>query len=88
MNRYHSDGDPYYGVLEMCLNDILSYIKPSENDRLKRLNTINELTTIVRSVESLKGNMPLSGNMFLSLKSYFTLSLSLLLWSNVKHIIH
>jgi len=60
MDHYHSHGDPYYGVLELCLNDILSYIKPSESDRLKRLNTINELTTIVRSMDSLKGNLPLS----------------------------
>lgn len=50
---------PYYGVLELCLKDILSCIKPSENDHLKREHTIRELTTIVQSVENLKGNLHL-----------------------------
>ncbi|ONK76896.1 uncharacterized protein A4U43_C02F970 [Asparagus officinalis] len=57
MDHYYSKssyGDPYSGVLELCLKDILSCIKPSEHDRLRRLYTIAEITTLVQSVQSLK----------------------------------
>ncbi|XP_008777465.1 protein HESO1 isoform X2 [Phoenix dactylifera] len=51
---YLSHGDKN-GVLERCLIDILSLIKPSETDRISRLNTIRELATFVGSLESLEG---------------------------------
>ncbi|XP_077238925.1 nucleotidyltransferase family protein isoform X2 [Tasmannia lanceolata] len=44
-----------FGVLELSLTNILSLIKPLEEDQVKRLNTINEFTTIVGTVESLRG---------------------------------
>ena len=55
-NYYPSHGDKN-GVLERCLKDILSLIKPSETDRIRRLNTIRELATYVGSLESLEGNL-------------------------------
>lgn len=57
MDQYHSlpsYSGPCYGVLELCLKDILSCIKPSENDKLERQYTISELTTLVQSVENLE----------------------------------
>lgn len=55
MTYYHSSSSHNHnGVLESCLNDILSCVKPSENDHLMRVHTINELTAAIRSVGSLK----------------------------------
>lgn len=52
--HYPSHGDKNL-VLERCLRDILSLIKPSETDRTRRLNTIRELATYVGSLERLEG---------------------------------
>lgn len=55
MDRHHSlSSNRHHDVLELCLRDILAWIKPSENDHLRRLHTIDELSTIVRSVRGLK----------------------------------
>lgn len=40
---------------ELCLKGILSSIRPSEDDRAKRLNVINDLATLLQTVESLQG---------------------------------
>ncbi|KAG1365834.1 protein HESO1 [Cocos nucifera] len=53
-NYYPNHGDRNV-ALERCLKDILSLIKPSESDRIRRLNTIRELATYVGSLESLEG---------------------------------
>lgn len=54
MSQYYPSHGDRSVVLELCLKDILSLIKPLETDRIKRLNTINELATCLRSLESLK----------------------------------
>ncbi|XP_042494093.1 protein HESO1 isoform X2 [Macadamia integrifolia] len=42
-------------MLEVILKNILSAIKPSEEDSLTRLHVINEFRAVVESVESLRG---------------------------------
>jgi DNA polymerase sigma len=44
-----------YTVLERCIEDILSSIKPLESDRLKRLSTIDEIASSIQSIATLKG---------------------------------
>lgn len=46
-------GDPHK-ELNLCLNNILTLLKPLEEDRLKRWDILNELATHLRSGESLK----------------------------------
>ncbi|KAJ4971136.1 hypothetical protein NE237_004235 [Protea cynaroides] len=46
--------DPY-NMLEFILKDILSAIKPSEDDLLTRFRIIDEFQAVVESVESLRG---------------------------------
>ncbi|XP_043722283.1 protein HESO1 isoform X1 [Telopea speciosissima] len=46
--------DPYK-MLEFILEDILSAIKPSQEDWLARFHVINEFRAVVESVESLRG---------------------------------
>ncbi|WOL14980.1 protein HESO1 isoform X1 [Canna indica] len=48
----HSDR---LGILGGCLIDVLAEIKPSESDRLKRLNAINQLDNCLRNVQTLRG---------------------------------
>jgi hypothetical protein len=43
-------------VLEKCIKDILTQIKPVEDDRNKRLSVISELESCVYSVRALQGN--------------------------------
>lgn len=53
--RYWSvHGDPYK-ELNLCLNNIVTLLKPLEDDRLRRWDTLNELETHLRSGETLKG---------------------------------
>lgn len=42
-------------VLDKCVKDILALIKPVEDDRSKRLSTIQELENCIRSLSSLTG---------------------------------
>jgi hypothetical protein len=44
-----------YSVLERCIEDVLSFIKPLESDRNKRLNAIGEIVSSVQSIGTLKG---------------------------------
>lgn len=44
-----------YTVLERCIEDVLSFIKPLESDRNKRLKTIDEIVRSVQSIGTLKG---------------------------------
>jgi hypothetical protein len=44
-------------VLHNCVKDILAQIKPVEDDRSKRLSTIQELENCIHSLESLTGNL-------------------------------
>lgn len=44
-----------YTVLERCIEDILSSIKPLESDRNKRLSTIDEIASSIQSIGTLKG---------------------------------
>ncbi|TVU36549.1 hypothetical protein EJB05_18486, partial [Eragrostis curvula] len=44
-----------YVLLKRCIEDILSVIKPVEDDRKKRLRAIQELTDSVNSVGALRG---------------------------------
>ncbi|KAJ1686497.1 hypothetical protein LUZ63_017887 [Rhynchospora breviuscula] len=50
-----STGGLPHNVLERCIEEILSLIKPSESDRNKRLNTVDELTRSIQSIGTLKG---------------------------------
>ncbi|XXG85451.1 hypothetical protein AAC387_Pa11g0528 [Persea americana] len=43
------------GILESSILEILSLVKPTEDDRQKRLHIINEFRAVVQSVESLRG---------------------------------
>ncbi|GJM92584.1 hypothetical protein PR202_ga09065 [Eleusine coracana subsp. coracana] len=45
-----------YDLLKTCTKDILSVIKPVEDDRNKRLRAIQELTDTVNSVGALRGS--------------------------------
>lgn len=45
-------------VLNKCIKDILALIKPVEDDRSKRLSTIQELENCIHSLASLSGNLP------------------------------
>jgi len=44
-------------VLYNCVKDILALIKPAEDDRSKRLSTIQELENCIHSLASLTGNL-------------------------------
>ena len=44
-------------VLYNCVKDILALIKPVEDDRSKRLSTIQELENCIQSLASLTGNL-------------------------------
>jgi hypothetical protein len=44
-------------VLNKCIKDILALIKPVEDDRSKRLSTIQELENCIHSLASLSGNL-------------------------------
>ncbi|KAL6616368.1 hypothetical protein ACP70R_038638 [Stipagrostis hirtigluma subsp. patula] len=44
-----------YDILNTCIQDILSVIKPGEDDRKKRLHAIQELADSIYSVGSLRG---------------------------------
>ncbi|KAG9453105.1 hypothetical protein H6P81_006009 [Aristolochia fimbriata] len=44
-----------YPVLESSLQEILVAVKPSDEDRLRRLNAINNFKGVVQSMESLRG---------------------------------
>jgi len=44
-------------VLDKCVKDILALIKPAEDDRSKRLSTIQELENCIHSLASLTGNL-------------------------------
>ena len=44
-------------VLDKCVKDILALIKPVEDDRSKRLSTIQELENCIQSLASLTGNL-------------------------------
>ncbi|XP_042431065.1 protein HESO1-like isoform X1 [Zingiber officinale] len=46
-------------VLESCLRDILVEIKPSESDRVERLNEINQLKDCLRGLVPFGGDVPL-----------------------------
>ncbi|GJN17181.1 hypothetical protein PR202_gb04231 [Eleusine coracana subsp. coracana] len=46
-----------YDLLKTCTKDILSVIKPVEDDRNKRLHAIQELTDTVNSVGALRGTV-------------------------------
>jgi hypothetical protein len=50
-----------YHELEKCTEDILSVIKPTEEDRNKRLHAIQELVNSIYLVSSLRGNFLLFG---------------------------
>uniref|UniRef100_A0A1D1XFY8 Poly(A) RNA polymerase cid11 n=1 Tax=Anthurium amnicola TaxID=1678845 RepID=A0A1D1XFY8_9ARAE len=50
----HANGT-MYSLLESSLDNILSFIKPLEEDRLRRLNTINDVRNAIQPVASLKG---------------------------------
>ncbi|KAJ1286197.1 hypothetical protein BS78_03G334400 [Paspalum vaginatum] len=50
IERVHS-----YDLLKTCIEDILSTIKPVEDDRKKRLSAIQELADTTHSVEALRG---------------------------------
>ncbi|CAA6655031.1 unnamed protein product [Spirodela intermedia] len=47
--------EPLYGLLESTLDDILSLIKPAEEDQVRRLNTVKDIRTAIQSVSSLQG---------------------------------
>lgn len=52
----HYDSRSTTGVLlERCIEDILSSIKPLESDRNKRLSTIDEIASSIQSIATLKG---------------------------------
>ncbi|XP_073009314.1 protein HESO1 isoform X3 [Typha latifolia] len=42
-------------TLELCLREILSFIKPMEVDQVKRVNTINELAASIGSIATFRG---------------------------------
>ena len=44
-------------VLEKCIKDILSQIKPAEDDLNKRLSAIKELEVSMQPVAALRGNL-------------------------------
>lgn len=44
-------------VLNKCIKDILALIKPVEDDRSRRLSTIQELENCIHSQASLSGNL-------------------------------
>jgi hypothetical protein len=44
-----------HDLLKTCIEDILSVMKPAEDDRNKRLRAIQELTDTVNSVGALRG---------------------------------
>lgn len=46
-----------FDVLQKCTKDILSLIKPLENDRNKRLYAIQELQNSIYSIGALRGNL-------------------------------
>lgn len=48
---------PNNDVLEKCIKDILSQIKPAEDDLNKRLSAIKELEVSIQPVAALKGNL-------------------------------
>jgi hypothetical protein len=48
---------PNNEVLEKCTKDILSLIKPEEDDRNKRQSAIQELEVSIQSVAALSGNL-------------------------------
>jgi hypothetical protein len=53
-----------YSLLEECMKDILSVIKPTEEDQNKRLGAINEIVNLVgalRGVGAFRGNFSLCG---------------------------
>ncbi|KAJ3703334.1 hypothetical protein LUZ61_007039 [Rhynchospora tenuis] len=49
-----STGGLPHSVLEQCIEEILSLIKPLESDRNKRLNTVDELARSIQSIGALK----------------------------------
>jgi hypothetical protein len=53
-----------YHLLEECAKDILSVIKPTEEDQNKRLGAVKEIVNLVgalRGVGAFKGNFSLFG---------------------------
>jgi hypothetical protein len=46
---------PSYKLLKACIEDILSTIKPGEDDEKKRLCAIQELADSIYSVRALRG---------------------------------
>lgn len=45
-----------YNLLELTLRDILLVINPSKDDWSFRFHIINDITAVVGSVESMRGN--------------------------------
>ncbi|KAJ3668933.1 hypothetical protein LUZ60_010883 [Juncus effusus] len=50
-----SSNGEQYTLLSHCIEEILSFIKPLESDRDRRLNTINELAISIQSNPNLQG---------------------------------
>ena len=48
---------PTNDVLEKCTKDILSQIKPVEDDRKERESAVQELEISIQSVAALSGNL-------------------------------
>jgi hypothetical protein len=48
---------PDNDVLDKCTKDILSLIKPEEDDRNKRQSAIQELEVSIQSAPALSGNV-------------------------------
>jgi hypothetical protein len=46
-----------YDVVEQCVKNILSLIKPVEDDRRKRLSAIQELSNSIPKVAALRGEL-------------------------------
>lgn len=53
--RSQSRNDAKYGLLELAIRDILTSVKPTDEDRQMRFNIINEFRAVVQSVQSLRG---------------------------------
>ncbi|KAK3165946.1 hypothetical protein QOZ80_1AG0039660 [Eleusine coracana subsp. coracana] len=78
-----TDSVPDNVVLDKCIKDILSQIKPAEDDRNKRLSVISELENCVHSVTALQGAAVKPFGSFLSdlYSKSGDLDLSIQLWS-------
>lgn len=53
--RTSNANEALYGLLDSTLGDILSLIKPAEEDQVSRLNTVKDIRTAVQAVSGLRG---------------------------------